>query len=429
MANYFKNPDDLHRWVLNQKASRNASNKLMRIINLNGGYGNDELNVTESCDAIFSQNGSAGAEALFQVLAKYNITTSKSDKMKKEAQSNSRQRNKWNRVVDGFNENTPWRVSRDKYYDFTHYYTDEIKFDDDPKNVYSGEAIWRTYVMDKFYRDYKDDEGHVVGGYINDRFYVFPDAGTPANPDVPRDGGNLMSLPNGVKTRKPNEDEYSTERRLEEARGNKLKSVEASRKFKKITTIASKNLKEAGEDKIFNIFKDTLDMREAGIDYKTILESVSDHYNTSILSVAQIDREAQRLAKKHDGIGYKPNYRVATRMEDAIRDDNQMNLQIMESIQGFDDTNLNVEIPKGSVVVNMPGSPNTFQVVDSQNGGIIGRKVSFNRLDFEVIPQEEIQNAADELGLNEGDSQYGSFHSVQNTQGTQSQGFNVTEMQ
>jgi hypothetical protein len=96
---------------------------------------------------------------------------------------------------------------------------DSIYFDDEPERIYCAEALWRKHVMDKFSREWKDKKtGEWVGGYINNRFHVFPTAGTPANPDVPRDHGNRMELALNERSRQPRPHEYSTERRLEEQR-------------------------------------------------------------------------------------------------------------------------------------------------------------------------------------------------------------------
>lgn len=313
---FFVNKEDLSGWVRNQKSGDEAASKILDLI------GKDkELDVTETCKAIYEKEDDNASSVLFGVLAQHNLTSVKKTssievdkKIEKQAQAQSRQRNgwergmrnKWNRVVDGYNEGTPWRVDRDKFYNFTHYYTDALSFDADPTRVYSGEAIWRMYIMDKFTREYQNKDGKWVGGYINDRFHVFPTAGTPSNPDAPRDGGNQMGLPPGIKTRKPRPHQYSVERRLEEARGAKTVDLEAfSSNVNQIVKIASKSDPERENDKVYSMFKDVLDMREAGIDYETMLESVSDHYGTSILNVAQIDRVAQKIKTKHSGIAYE----------------------------------------------------------------------------------------------------------------------------
>ena len=115
-----------------------------------------------------------------------------------------------------------------------------------------------------------------------------------------------MGLPPGVKSRKPRPHQYSTERRLEEARGNKGDDLEAfANQNNTLIKVASKNVPEKENDKVYSIFKDVLDMREAGIAYDTMLEKVAEHYGTSILNVAQIDQTAQKLRIKHAGIAYE----------------------------------------------------------------------------------------------------------------------------
>lgn len=361
-------------------------------------------------------------ERCVQKVKKKQKKSSQDSSFKKEAQSTSRQRNqwsrgernKWNRVVDGFNEGTPWRVGRDKYYDFTHYYTDEVKFDEDPHHIYSGEAIWRTYVMDKFYRDYKNEEGRVVGGYINDRFYVFPTAGTPANPDVPRDHGNQLALADGERTRQPKPHEYSMERRLEEGRGNETKSIMASEKnFKNLLKLSSSNsLKEARDDKVYNIFKDTIEMREAGINYETMIDSICEHYNASVFGVAQIDKFAQNLVSKHEGIGYSFDIKQASSLKELMSslDDDAETILITEPngvralAQNGSNSDLfdrEVFLKEGTVIVKVPGSQGSFEVSNHpDDASLVGSKVQFPDNNFEVSVDSPIQEDAFALGLN-----------------------------
>lgn len=419
MAEYFNNPEDLYAWVKSRGSASKATEELMSMIDSSQGFSqiNDgEQDIADSVNAMFSDEGKQNAsEILFGVLAKHDITklTKQAKNMKKEAEGtrqrndwNRNTRNKWNRVVDAYNENTPWRVGRDKYYDFTHYATDEIKFDEDPNHIYSGESIWRTYVMDKFYRDYKDKDGKVVGGYINDRFHVFPTAGTPANPDAPRDGGNQMALADGERTRKPRPHQYSTERRLEEARGNKVESLNVSAsKFQKIVKVASiDNMDEARSDRIYNMFKDTLDMREAGIKYETMIDAIAEHYGASVMGVAQIDKKAQKLVSKHAGIGYSTLMKKAEYLSDLVQGGG--NLEISDPsganaiMMGL--TNEQVLLDPGTIIVSVPNSTNVFQIVDHpSNNQFVGNKVSFPSMDFQVSPTMPIQDAATELGLNE----------------------------
>ena len=115
----------------------------------------------------------------------------------------------------------PWSVGKKliSTYNCRHYCLDGVVLDDDPTRVYCGELLWRRHVADKFSSDFQDRKtGKLIGGYINDRFFKFPDAGTPGNPDVARDGGNPMMLKPGERTRTPRPHQWSIERRMQEMR-------------------------------------------------------------------------------------------------------------------------------------------------------------------------------------------------------------------
>jgi hypothetical protein len=330
--------------------------------------------------------------------------------MEKKAQNRQRNswntgdRNKWNRAIDGYKDNTPWRIGRDQFFDFTKYAPDAISFDADPNHVYSGEALWRMYVMDKFYREYKTEDGRWVGGYINDRFHVFPDAGTPGNPDTPRDGGNQMELGLNERTRKPRPHQYSVERRMEEARGNKTHDLEVTttaKSFNKIFKTSGKVPVSRKNDKVYSIFNDYLEMKEAGIKYENSLELISDHYDLDLGSVAEIFKLANKMVKKHNKMAYSfinsgcnsgstfiPNKEII-----AISDDQK------------------VRINENDVLVC---KENAFY--DGKSGAIFYISYSEDKnINKEVfIPEEEIKNlncvdeeygplqdAANELGLND----------------------------
>lgn len=329
---FFTNTKDLSSWIRQFPSGNSAADALVNAINSTSedqsildAVQNNTRDIINYCNKIHeeNQNSDEDAQILYMRLSEFKLANikkaniSKGVCMKKEAQGEqeeSRQRNnwvrgernKWSRTIEGFNENTPWRRDRDKIYDFTHNSTDKISFSEDPSKVYSGEALWRMYIMDKFTREYQDKDGHWVGGYINDRFYVFPDAGTPSNPDVPRDFGNQMGLALGERTRKPKSENWSVERRMEDARGNKTADLEVSASsFTRQVKTASANIHEAGSDRVYNIFRDVLGMREDGLSYEKRLELISDHYNTKINHVAQIEKEVEKLIKKHNGVGYK----------------------------------------------------------------------------------------------------------------------------
>lgn len=424
---FFVNYQDLMGWVKSRESSDDAAIKLIDVIKQyspNASY--DENDIKETCTEIFTgeneDSKEYAAKTLFGVLAKHNIVTFKKEasNMNKTVQAESRQRNgwergmrnKWNRVVDGFNEGTPWRVDRDKFYNFTHYYTDAITFDEDPTKVYSGEALWRNYIMDKYTREYQDKDGRWVGGYINDRFYVFPDAGTPDNPKVDRMQGNQMELAPGERTRKPRPHQWSVERRMEEARGHKTSDLEAkSNSFNKIVKIASTSNKETiDNDKIYNIFKDAIEMKEAGMEYEKRINMLSDHYKTKITHVAQIIKIAESMIKKHENIGYKfsQNQNLTTHM---LKSETKAKSNVGKNAGNI------ITLPAGTTVVQK--SENEFEVVD---GEFTGEIVQFNMTQTtntnDVQPQnisntqntnlealdteeENIQDAASETGLNE----------------------------
>ena len=91
-------------------------------------------------------------------------------------------------------------------YTCRHHCLDGIVIDDN-KTV-CGEALWRANAMDKFSREYVDEDGNTVGGYINKRFEV--------NRNVPEE--NKMRLKPG-ETRKPRPAAWgNTESRLQDMR-------------------------------------------------------------------------------------------------------------------------------------------------------------------------------------------------------------------
>ena len=75
-------------------------------------------------------------------------------------------------------------------YTCRHHCLDGIVIDDN--KTICGEALWRANAMDKFSREYVDEDGEIVGGYLNKRFEI--------NRNVPEE--NKMRLKPG-ETRKP----------------------------------------------------------------------------------------------------------------------------------------------------------------------------------------------------------------------------------
>ena len=419
MANFFKNPNDLNDWIRDKDTLGDAFNELMKVVKITTDidFIEDELDIKDACTAIYNDDDEDASNVLYKILSKHNLTEAlnKGVYMEKKAQSRQRngwmrgERNKWNRAVDAYNEDTPWRVDRDQFFDFTHYAPDAISFDADPDRVYSGEAIWRMYVMDKFYREYKTEEGQWVGGYINDRFHVYPTAGTPANPDAPRDGGNQMELGLNERTRKPRPHQYSTERRLEEARGNETYDLEVTttaNSFNKLVKTASKTPVNRFDDIVYSIFTDYMDMKAAGIGYENMLDLISEHYDTSITNVAQIGKFADTMVKKHDQIAYafdvKPVKTANSRSTYRLLSD------LAAETMG-DGGNVPVNLLQGTILVDDPNTPQgNYDIASGKGVGqtvIIKTDISNLTEALDALDEngevESIQDAADEIGLNE----------------------------
>lgn len=418
MAKFFKNPKELSSWIRDKSSADEAFQDLMQAVKLSSQeekIEQDELDIKEACISVYKDDDDA-SETLYNILSRHKITEveenlKKGYEMEKKAQVSKQrndwmrgERNKWNRSVDGHKEQTPWRIDRDQFFDFTHYTTDALSFDEDPSRVYSGEAIWRMYVMDKFYREYQTDDGKWVGGYINDRFHVFPTAGTPSNPDSPRDGGNQMELGLSERTRKPRPHQYSTERRLEEARGNKTYDLEVTttaKSFNKIVKTSGKVPVSRNSDSVYNIFRDCLEMKEAGINYADILEKVADHYGSTITNVAQIAQFAENMVKKHNNIAYAfevGKMQVKADKRETFRAVGDLVGQTMDQKSGSPTP---VNIMKGTVLVRT--SPNLYEI---SSGKGIGTKVMIEKDISGLIDpldghEDNIQDAADEVGLNE----------------------------
>ena len=82
---------------------------------------------------------------------------------------------------------------------------DGLKIDD--SQVVCGEALWRQVVADKFSREYKNEDGEWVGGYLNKRFEIHRD-----------DGGHPYQLKPGRRASPIHEEAWSHEKRLVEMR-------------------------------------------------------------------------------------------------------------------------------------------------------------------------------------------------------------------
>jgi hypothetical protein len=393
---FFLSPDDLGKWVRHQQSPDDAAKKILTIIGPR-----EEQDVVDTCRSIFVKDkDNYASDVLFNILAKHNLTQVKEGNMKD---------NKMKKVAqvmrsDSLYGNMPLRIcpklpfSQGKRlistYNCRHYCLDSIVFDDDPMRVYCSEALWRRHIMDKFSSDWKNKDGKLVGGYINERFQVSHD-----------DGGNNMELANGERTRKPRPHQYSTERRLEEARGEKTYDLTAS--SNKVIKLASKseNL-DSMDNEIYQIFDDMIEMKQAGLSDEDIITKTSEHYKKSIFDIASIYKIAISQLGKNNGTVYSCSYdkleKTSQRLPERSTMVTKKDIEIITLSDGQKKT-LKIETP---VVVVANGENPVFEIVDGYDAG--KRFSLVNKRDiidaFEILEEISgglIQDAADELGLNE----------------------------
>lgn len=392
---FFTSSNDLRKWVKSFKTPDEASLNLIGIIGKN-----EEQDIVQTCKAIFDNNEDA-SNILFGILSKHNITQlgeiNMKNKLVKEAQAVMRSDSLYGNMDVRFCPKLPKQSAGQgliSTYNCRTYCLDSLVFDDDPKRVYCAEALWRRHVADKFSREFKDKDGKWVGGYINERFQIFRD-----------DGGNNMELALGERTRKPRPHQYSTERRLEEARGEKTTDLVASNN--KFVKLASKNVKE--EDANYKIFDDIIEMKTAGISDEDIIYKVAEHYGKSILVIASINKQANEQIKRHDGIVYaydnsKP-IKTAQITPTAIPDKTTLvSKRDVDIVIGGQKSILKMETPV--VIVSNQGENPLLQIVDGPDVGKTFKLANIRDLNdsFGVVEDAQngtIQEAADELGLNE----------------------------
>jgi len=392
---FFTSPEDLRGWIKTQKSPDEAAHKIMEIIGKE-----EEQDIVDTCRSIFQGEDQTASRILFDVLAKYNITSikegnMKDTKLKKEAQIY--------RGEAPLYQDMPMRVcpklprSVGRVVNTIHCRDrciDSISLDDDPKRVYCAEALWRRNVMDKFSREFKNKEGKWVGGYINDRFQVFHD-----------DGGNQMELANKERTRKPRPHQYSTERRLSEGRGEKTYDLTAS--SKKMVKLASVE-NYVSDDKIYKVFSDIVEMHEAGLTSEDIIYKVAEHYNESIINVAIIHKVAMKQLVRHNGVVYSHNnsqkvQKTAQQIPGLTTMVSKKDIQIVSLADGQPKT-LKIETPV-VMVSNNQESP-IFQIVDGPDAGDqfkLSQQLDINDSFgiLEDVAQGMIQDGAEEIGLNE----------------------------
>lgn len=383
---FFVNPEDLKGWVLERDSADEAATRIMEIT------GNeDQQDIVETCEKIFGSEedtGQQAAETLFSVLAKYNLTSltkesSGINRLTKEAQI-MRQPGEYNmplRVCPKL----PYSVGKRliSTYNCRHYCLDSLVLDDTPDKVYCMETLWRRHMMDKFAREFKNDEGKWVGGYINERFQVFHN-----------DGGNQMELPNGERTRKPRPHQYSTERRLEEGRGEKTYDIVASTGSKVIKLAANDKLsKEASADnEISEIFGDIIEMRDAGLTDEAILGQVSDHYGLPILAVAKIQKAAYRAVNRHGGMVY--SYNSTSKIKTASLDYPQEHTSWASRVDPNQTVVVDSAGPEGVQCHTLPDGQPLMVPVNSFSS-------DYAPLDPDTAENDTIVDTARELGIDE----------------------------
>lgn len=341
---FFLSPEDLTGWVRIQESPDQAANKIMDLIGRN-----KEQDVVDTCRTIYNGKQDMvdnASKILYGVLASHNLVQVKEGKMNnkltKEAQM-MRQDSVYGNMDMKVCPKLPYSVGKRliSTYNCRHYCLDSITLDDNPNRVYCAEALWRQHVMDKFAREWKNEDGKWVGGYINERFQVYHE-----------DGGNNMQLANGERTRKPRPHQYSTERRLSEGRGEKTTDLTAS--TNKIIKLAGSN-NNIQKDVTYQIFDDVLEMKESGINDEEIITKISEHYGLPIQKIASIYNSAIKQKTRYSGTVYS------------------MIKKAKEGFEGFDGSE---GIEENTATPDFPE-----QETDETN--------------------EDIQEAADELGLNE----------------------------
>jgi len=68
--------------------------------------------------------------------------------------------------------------------------------------------------------------------------------------------------------------------------------------------LASKDTPSMKGNNLFEMFKDVIDMREAGIDSEAIICKIADHYEVDVMDVASVHKLAVRQAMAHNNIVY-----------------------------------------------------------------------------------------------------------------------------
>lgn len=392
---FFTSSADLEKWVKSQESPDSASQRIMKVVGVE-----KQQDIIQICRSIFEEKeSSTAAKVLYQILAKYNLVEIREgnmqDKMIRQAQI-MRQPGQYEMPLR-ICPKLPFSVGKRliSTYNCRHYCLDSMVFDDDPERVYCAEAMWRRHVMDKFSREFKDKDGKWVGGYINERFQVSQD-----------DGGNQMELAHGERTRKPRPHQYSTERRLEEARGEETTDLTASNKT--MVKLASVETDEKEKDNVYTMFSDIIEMKESGIGDEDIILKVSEHYKESVPVVAQVYKLALAQLKRYDKViyAYDKNALKKTATIDFAERSTLVSKRDVEVVTVADGQKTVLKMETPVVVVSNGGNP-TLQIVDGPDAGKQFKLSNASDLrdafgSVEDMTEGTIQEAADEVGLNDG---------------------------
>ena len=416
MARFFKSPADLVVWL--KKNCSDAPEASSKMITLTGSR-NKEQDIVESVRRIFANEDTDGASTvLFDILSQYEITEPNvkavNENMNKvvaaDALLNAKEITadthkkmiKESQVMrqGGEYQAMPLRVCPKlpkqsagmqliSTYNCRHYCLDSLVFDDDPMRVYCAETIWRKHVMDKFSREWKNADGEWVGGYINNRFYKFPTAGTPDNPDVERTQGNRMQLAPGERTRQPRAHEFSTERRLEEQReSGSTKSItvlpaktaeakdililQASGKgFVKLAS-SNKDIEASPEDKLVGVFGRLVDLGNSGLDAESVAATVVNETGWGVEKVVKLQSIALRKMKIHQADVYSIIMGKQTKTAQSV--------EVL--LQTPSDREIPVMTQQGQTVVNpesilLEKGENSYEIYDADSMQGTGTIVSF----------------------------------------------------
>ena len=190
---------------------------------------------------------------------------------------------------------------------------------------------------------------------------------------------------------------------MSEGRGEETYDLVAS--SNKVVKVASTDA-QIEDSKVYQMFSDIVDMKEDGLSDEEIISNVAEHYGESIFTVAKVHKLAVKQAQAHKGIlyAYSNSSNVKTAQMQFPRGSTVVTQRDVDvvSLQDGTPTLLKIETP----VVKLSNDNNpVFEIVDGPDAG---QKFKLaNVLDLNDVfgitdgPDGQIQDGAEELGLNE----------------------------